>query len=105
MNRQTYPVLCSWCGLKLDHTSSVPNSSGICPACLGDLREEARRQFTPTLHDPSGNPPWDDLGDKRELIEHAGRHHRQADFVDGFLIGGAFVILLGILADWLLHRH
>lgn len=111
MNRQTYPILCSWCGLKLDHTSSVPNSSGICPACLGDLREEARRQFTPTLHDPTGpikgtmdnNPPWDDdSGDeRRKIIDEAW--HQPSSFIDGFLIGGAVATLLGILAHWAIH--
>lgn len=45
MNRQTYPVRCGWCNTVVRTDGPVEGSTGICPACLAELRKEADAQF------------------------------------------------------------
>lgn len=173
MNRQTYPVHCGWCNTVVRTDGPVEGSTGICPACLAELRKEADRQFEHSVrcadcgrvirsrYEPVHGTPlcfdcisardkaptrdescvsypvkcsccglmmpqtssvagvtgicercasswrqaaWADEcdEDRRRLIDEAWRG--PSSFMDGFLIGGAVAILLGILAEWLMHR-
>lgn len=92
MNRQTYPVYCGWRSALVRTDRPVKGSTGICPACA----ERARGMRNAT--------PWTDeaAGERRALLDVPRR--RGSDFLDGFLIGGAVATLLGILAEWLMHR-
>lgn len=98
MNRATYPVKCAWCGAMLEKRSVVPNSTGICGTCRAGWQMEQAAGMR------NASPPWQDEAaeDRRRLIDAAWR--RPSSFMDGFLIGGAVAILLGILAEWLWHR-
>lgn len=105
----TPPNLCLRCG-KPGHTNGL---SWICTSCMDALRAEAMQQFKPTpeqeqqlardMRNAWPQLPDEAAEDRRSLIEEAW--HPPNPFLDGFMLGGATAILLGILADWLFHLH
>lgn len=107
-----YPVYCGWCGTVVRNDGPVEGSTGICPACLAELRKESDRQFTPMADRTikfdlglSDEIPWrDEYTEQRRALIHES-WQRPSSFIDGFLIGGSVAILLGILAEYIFHLN